>query len=190
MTDRSREITANPTSTLPSGTGHSTVQTVTPLLRSLGYGPGRGTKPLALATTVTFLAGGLLVLWSAYIHFHLWDEPNGYRQISVIGPLFLLQSIGGLILGLAVVAVRRLWVAIAAAGFGVSTLIGFLLTVELPKGLFNYKESWSAPFAHLAFAVEIALTAVLLVAGALCLVGSTSATRTGNTPTGSPSLGA
>lgn len=156
----------------------------------LGYGPGRSTRPLAVATTVAFIVGGLLVLWSAYIHFHLWDETDGYRQISIIGPLFLLQSIGGLVVGILVIAVRRLWVAIGAVGFAVSTLAGFLLTVSLPKGLFNYKESWSAPFAHEAFAVEIAIIVALLVAGALCLAGSAPPTRTGRKLTGSPSPGA
>jgi hypothetical protein len=54
---------------------------------------------VGVAATVAFVIGGLLVLWSAYIHFHLWDETDGYRHISVIGPLFLLQSIGGLVVG-------------------------------------------------------------------------------------------
>jgi hypothetical protein len=161
----------------------------TKLLGYLGRGPGRGTRPVNLAATAAFVVGGLLVLWSAYIHFHLWGETDGYRQISIIGPLFLVQSIGGLILGLLVIGVRRLWTAIAGAGFGISTLIGFLLTVGLPKGLFNFKESWLAPFAKQAFGIEIAITVVLLLAGALCLARSVSATRPGYAPIGSPSTG-
>jgi hypothetical protein len=157
------------------------------LLGYLGRGPGRGTGALDLAATAAFVVGGLLVLWSAYLHFHLWNESDGYRDISVIGPLFLAQAIGGLILGLAAIAVRRVWAAVAGAGFGLSTLVGFLLTVGLPKGLFNFKETWLAPYADQAFGIEIALTAVFLLAGVLSLTRSVPATRPGFAPTGSPS---
>ena len=51
--------------------------------------------------------GGALLLWSAFIHFHLWNEPDGYRSIPTIGPLFLLQSISRAVIGVGVVAVRR-----------------------------------------------------------------------------------
>jgi hypothetical protein len=127
---------------------------------------------LVAAATLAFAAGGLLVVWSAYIHFHLWDEPQGYRHIPVIGPLFLLQAIGGLVVGILIVAFRRVWVALAGIGYAASTAIGFLLCVGLTKGLFNFKETWQAPFAHLAFAVEVAIVVVLLAAGALCLAAT------------------
>jgi hypothetical protein len=149
----------------------------------LGYltrGPSRANRALGLAATAAFVIGALLVLWTAYIHFHLWNETDGYRHISVIGPLFLAQAIGGLVIAVALVAIRRVWVAIAGAGFGLSTLVGFLLTVGLTKGLFNFKESWLAPFAQQAFGIEIALTVVLLVAGGLCLAGSAERMRTGS----------
>jgi hypothetical protein len=145
-------------------------------LKCLGLRPVRGLKPLAVASRGAFAVGGLLVLWSAFIHFHLWDEAMGYRHISVIGPLFLLQSIGGLLLGIAVVVVRRVWIALAGIGFALSTALGFLLAVELPKGLFSFKESWSAPFAVQALAIEVAIMVVLLVAGTLCVVAARAAT--------------
>jgi hypothetical protein len=91
--------------------------------------------------------------------------------------LFLAQSIGGLVVTIVIMAVRRVWAAIIGIGFAASTVVGFLLTVGLPKGLFNFKESWEAPFAGLAFTVEIAAIVVLLVAGVLCLFGSAGATR-------------
>lgn len=153
----------------------------------LGYGPGRASASLGAAATVAYVIGALLVLWSAYIHFHLWNETDGYRRIATIGPLFLAQSTGGLVVGILVVAVRRVWAAVIGMGFAASTLVGFLLTVGLTKGLFNFKESWAAPFAGLAFAVEVAATAGLLLAGALCLVGSAPATRSSSTPIGASS---
>ncbi len=150
----------------------------------LGSGPGGASAAVAVAATVAFVVGALLILWSAYIHFHLWDETNGYRQIATIGPLFLAQAIGGLVVAIVVVAVRRVWAAIIGIGFAASTAVGFLLTVGLSKGLFNFKESWAAPFAGLAFSVEIAAIAVLLVAGALCVLGAAPATRTASAPVG------
>jgi hypothetical protein len=111
-----------------------------------------------------------LVLWSAYIHFHLWNEAQGYRSISIIGPLFLAQSIGGLLLGVTIIILRRVWVALTGVGYALSTGAGFLLTVSLTKGLFNFKETWFALFAAQAFGIEIAIVVGLLLAAALCLI--------------------
>ena len=46
------------------------------------------------------------------IHLELWGD--GYSDISVIGPLFLAQGIGCMVLGVAIVAFRSL--ALLAAG--------------------------------------------------------------------------
>jgi sorbitol-specific phosphotransferase system component IIBC len=131
--------------------------------------------------TAAYAVGGLLMIWSAYIHFHLYDTV-GYRSIHIIGPLFLLQAIAGLVLGIAVIAARRVWAAFIGAGFAVSTLVGFLISVQ--HGLFNFKESWSAPFAHQAFAIEIATIVVFIIAGALSLAGSAPTSTTVTTPAG------
>jgi hypothetical protein len=155
----------------------------------LMHGPGRRSPSVAAAATVAFVVGALLLVWSGYIHFHLWDSV-GYRSIPTIGDLFIVQSISGLLLGILVIAVRRVWVAVAGIGFALSTMAGFLLCVLLPKGLFNFKESWLAPFAKQAFFTEIAVIFVLLIAVAVCLAGSASTTRAGSVPAGSPSLGA
>jgi hypothetical protein len=144
----------------------------------LGSGPRGAPRALRLGATVGFAVGGLLVLWSAYIHFHLWDEPQGYRHISVIGPLFLLQAIGGLMVALAVVAVRRVWVAILGIGYAISTLVGFLLSVGLTDGLFNFKETWDAPFADQALGVEIAIVVVLGLTAVICIAGTGRRTAT------------
>ena len=138
-------------------------------LEQLGYGPERVPKPIGLTATVAFMAGGLLVVWSTYIHFHLWRN-LGYRHIPTIGILFLVQSIAGLLVGLLIIFVCRVWVAIVGVGFALSTMIGFLASIHY--GLFGFKDSWSAPFAHQAFAIEIATVMVLTIAGALCLTRS------------------
>lgn len=148
----------------------------------LVVGPGRSRRPVDLAATTAFAVGGALLLWSAYIHFHLWNEPDGYRSIPTIGPLFLLQSITALIIGIGVVAVRRLWAAVIGIGFALTTIAGFLLSVAV--GLFGFKDSWLAPFAKQAFAIEIGAVVALIAAAALCLVGSVPHARAGTTPAG------
>jgi hypothetical protein len=147
----------------------------------------RGAK--SLPGLIAFVVGGALILWSAYIHFHLWQSV-GYKHLPTIGPLFMLQWIGGAVMGLLTLGIRRLWMAAAGVGFALSTMAGFLLTTALPKGLFNFKESWSAPFAHEAFIIEIAIIVVLSVAGALCFAGSAPASRAGSTPTVASTPGA
>jgi hypothetical protein len=131
----------------------------------LTAGPGRAHRPVDLAATVTFVIGGALLIWSAAVHFHLWSETDGYRTIATIGPLFLLQSIAGLVIGIGVVVVRRLWAALIGLGFALTTVAGFLLSVGV--GLFGFKDSWLAPFAKEAFTIEILAAAVFIAAAVL-----------------------
>ena len=154
---------------------------VHPIQTTLLRGPGRSRQPLDVATTCAFVAGGALLVWSAFIHFHLWHD-EGYHAIATIGPLFLLQSIAGLLTGLAVVAVRRLWVALLGAGFALATVAGFLISLE--HGLFGFKDSWQAPFAHQAFVVELAAAVALGTAAVLSFVGSAPRRRAGSTISG------
>ena len=106
-------------------------------------GPGRSRQPVDLAATAAFAAAGVLLVWSAVIHFHLWSETGGYRSLPTIGPLFLLQSIAGLVVGIGVVAARRLWAAVIGIGLALATMAGFLVSVA--HGLFGFKDSWLAP---------------------------------------------
>jgi hypothetical protein len=131
--------------------------------------PGPSTRPKGATATIAFAAGGILLIWLSYIHFHLWDD--GYRHIATIGPLFLVQSIAGLVIGLLVIAVRRVWTAVVGIGFALGTMVGFLISVD--NGLFGFKDSWAAPFAGLAFTLEIVNAAVLAVGAAVCLARST-----------------
>jgi hypothetical protein len=130
--------------------------------------PGPATKPKGATATAAFFAGGILIIWLSYIHFHLWDD--GYRHIATIGPLFLLQSIAGLLVGLLVIVTRRVWTAVVGIGFALATMAGFLISVE--RGLFGFKDSWAAPFAGLAFTVEIVAALVLAVAAFVCFISS------------------
>ena len=123
--------------------------------------------------TVLVLGGtgaGFLV-WSAVIHLELWSD--GYKSISVIGPLFLVQAISCIIMAVAIVALR--WLALLAAGaaLGVATAVGLLLSVYV--GLFGYTESLAVPYATLSLAVEFTAAFVLVVA--VCVLALAQSSR-------------
>lgn len=133
-----------------------------PLWSLLNAG-GRGNP---LVVNVVVWLGAALMVWSAAVHLHLWS--TGYRHIATIGPLFLLQGIAGIVLAVVVALTRRVWSIVAGAGFLVSTVAGFLISVNV--GLFGFQDTWVAPTAKTAFGIELAGFVVLAVGGALCLV--------------------
>jgi hypothetical protein len=147
-------------------------------IRFLLRRPGALNSVIARWTVLglTGIGAGFLV-WSGVIHLMLWSD--GYKTISVIGPLFLVQGIVGIVLALAVVALR--WLALVAIGAatGVATAAGLLLSVHV--GLFGFKESLSVPYATLSLAVEFTAAFVLLVA-ACVLAFAQPALVAGNSP--------
>jgi predicted lipoprotein with Yx(FWY)xxD motif len=82
------------------------------------------------------LVGAGLLWASAGIHLDLYL--TGYRTIPTIGWLFLFQVIVGLGLGLLVLLTPSRLIAALSALFALSTLGGYLLTVQF--GLFGFKE--------------------------------------------------
>src|ERR1700723_1790151 len=77
------------------------------------------------AVLATAATGAAFLVWSAVIHLELWGD--GYSSISVIGPLFLAQGIGCIVLAVAIVAFRRLALLVAGAGAGAAAAGGPLL---------------------------------------------------------------
>src|SRR6202050_3221319 len=132
----------------------------TSIIRFLLRGPSalesRAARRAVLALAAT---GATFLVWSAVIHLMLWGD--GYSDISVIGPLFLAQGIGCIVLGVAIVAFRSLALLAAGAVAGAATAVGLLLSVHV--GLFGYTESLSVPYAVLSLAVEFTAAFVLLV---------------------------
>ena len=81
--------------------------------RLLARGPARMKSPGARwAVNVLAVAGAALMVWSGVIHLQLWSD--GYRSISVIGPLFLIQGVVSIVLAVALAVFRRV-VLLAAA---------------------------------------------------------------------------
>src|SRR6202020_3397889 len=82
------------------------------------------------------VAGSGLLIATAAIHLDLYL--TGYRTIPTIGWPFLLQVIAAFALGLLVLVTRSRLVAAAGALFALSTLGGYLLTVQF--GVFGFRE--------------------------------------------------
>jgi predicted lipoprotein with Yx(FWY)xxD motif len=112
------------------------------------------------------LAGGGLLIATAAIHLDLYL--TGYRNIPTIGWLFLLQVIAGFALGIAVLVTGGRLAAAAGAGFALSTLGGYLLTLWF--GLFGFKEVRTTA-GIVAGVIEIAAAATL---GVIALTPSTA----------------
>jgi hypothetical protein len=147
----------------------------------LARGPGALRSSAARAAVLVLAATGAgFLAWSGVIHLELWAD--GYRDISVIGPLFLVQGIASWLLALVIVAFRRLVLLAAGAAAGLATAAGLLLSVHV--GLFGYVESLAVPYAVLSLAVECTAAFVLL-AGACVLAFAprvTAAGRPASTP--------
>jgi hypothetical protein len=145
------------------------------LLRPPGAVPSRIVRLAVLALTAT---GAGFLIWSGVIHLELWGD--GYKDISVIGPLFLVQGIGSIVIAVAVVALRWLVLLLAGAVTGVATAVGLLLTASV--GLFGYTESLTVPYATLSLAVEFTAAFVLLVAAVLLALTAPARTAAGAAP--------
>jgi hypothetical protein len=115
------------------------------------------------------------VLLSADIHLEMWA--TGFRNIPVIGPLFLLNTAGGLVLGIALLVGRYRLVALAAAGFGALTLAAFAVSATV--GLFGVQESLSGVPERMSVLAE-----AVAVVGGVALAALPARTGQGGLPAG------
>ena len=110
--------------------------------------------------------GAVLLLGMAAIHLLLWIE--GYREVPLIGPAFLANTVGGVVLAAALAFGPRRWlpaVAGLAALFLAGTLVALLLSATV--GLFGFIDTLDAPLARAGLIVE---AAGALVCGATALL--------------------
>lgn len=122
---------------------------------------GPGSRLLAVSPLPGMLLrlAGTGLLWAtAALHLDLYL--TGYRTIPTIGWLFLLQIVAGFALGALVLVWRSRLVACAGALFALSTLGGYLLTVQF--GLFGFREVRTTA-GIVAGIIEVAAFAVLAV---------------------------
>ncbi|OIJ65287.1 hypothetical protein WN71_023660 [Streptomyces mangrovisoli] len=108
------------------------------------------------------VAGAGLTATMAAIHLRLWAE--GYRGLSVIGPLFLINGIVGILLALALLATpaRRLGLVAAGTSLFTAGTLGALV-LSLTTGLFGFTESPDANLVRPTLYVETAGTVVTAV---------------------------
>jgi hypothetical protein len=126
--------------------------------------------PLRVVVTVMIAGGAVCTVGSGVIHLYLWAKQYGYRDVPTIGPLFLIQGITAILIGLIVIVSRQVGVLLVAAGLMVTSVICLVVAVEV--GMFGFKDSWLAPYAWTTLYEEIAGGILLLAAvGALCFSG-------------------
>jgi len=115
-----------------------------------------GTRRAGRGLLILRLAGAALLAATAAIHLDLYL--TGYRSIPTIGWLFLLQVIAAFALAAAVAATGHWLAAAAGAGFALSTLAGYLLSIWV--GLFGFREVRTAA-GIIAGVIEVAAFAAL-----------------------------
>lgn len=115
------------------------------------------------ATGIAGIAGVALrvltaatVLVSGYVHLKLWND--GFRDLHVIGPAFLVNAAAAGVIAVALVAWRHWLPPVLAVGFGASTLGAFV--VSATRGLYGVHEVWTGTWVLTAAVSEAA--AVLL----------------------------
>jgi hypothetical protein len=115
---------------------------------------------------LTRVITALLLVTIAVVHLNLYSREY-YDKIPTVGWLFLLTVVSGFLL--AVVQLTRTgWlVELSVTGFAAGVLGGYLMTLLLPMGLFNFHE----PGVSYSGAISIAAEAGVI------LLGGTSAIR-------------
>ena len=94
-------------------------------------------------------AAGVLV--SGLVHLKLWFD--GFRDLHVIGPSFMLNAVAGVVIAVLLLAWRH-WIPLfLAVGFGGSTLLAFVISATV--GLFGVHERWTGGYVLTAAAAEV-----------------------------------
>jgi hypothetical protein len=119
-------------------------------------GRADGARRATAARWVTALA----VLVSAVVHLILWND--GMRSVDVVGPAFLVNGVGGIVLAVLVVTWRHWLPLLGAAGFGAATLGAY--TMSRTVGLFGVNETIWTSEAVISAVVEVIAIVFALVA--------------------------
>jgi hypothetical protein len=99
------------------------------------------------------------LLGSAGVHFFLWTGSSG-----LVGALFLLNAVGGLVLAIAVLAWQHWLPGLGAAGFGVLTLGSYLLTLT-PGGFLDQHDEFNSQPEYWGV-----ITEVICIVGGIMLI--------------------
>jgi hypothetical protein len=108
------------------------------------------------------IVAAVAVLVSAVIHLKLWFD--GFRDIDVIGPAFMLNAVAGVVIACLLVLWRHWIPLLLTIGFGASTLGAFIISATV--GLFGVHEVWSGGYVLTAAVSEV----VVIVAGLMAFL--------------------
>jgi hypothetical protein len=108
------------------------------------------------------LIAALAVLVSGATHLKLWFD--GERHTHIIGPLFMVNAVAGLVIAILLVTWRHWLPLLLAVGFGAATLGAF--TISATAGLFGIKETWEGGPVWIAAISEAAAILAGIVAAA------------------------
>lgn len=103
----------------------------------------------------------LAALVSAAVHLILWFD--GYRDLDVIGPAFMLNAVAGVVIAVLLVTWRHWIPAFLVLGFGASTLGAFIVSATV--GLFGVHERWTG-----GWVLTAAISEVVCIVGGLVLL--------------------
>ena len=122
------------------------------------------TERSGLLLAARVVGSGLLVAMAA---IHLWLWFDGYAEIPLVGPGFLVDTAAGVVLGAAVALVSRRALALTAA-LGALLMAGTLgaIVLSLTVGLFGFFDALEAPLVPTTLVVE-SLGLLVLLATAL-----------------------
>ncbi|WP_103355744.1 hypothetical protein [Amycolatopsis sp. CA-128772] len=106
------------------------------------------------------IATAVCLALSGFLHAQLYV--GGYRVIPVIGPAFLLQAAGSMVVALLLPAGGPLLLRPAAAGLAAGALAGFALSRT--SGLFGFAERGFQPAPQALLSVLAEVAVLVLVA--------------------------
>jgi hypothetical protein len=123
------------------------------------------------------LIAAIAVLVSAYVHLREWLD--GMRDVHVIGPLFVVNIVAGVVIAVLLVTWKHWFAPFLAFGFGASTLGGFAIATT-SAGLFGDHERWQGNYIWIAAASELVaiLAGLYAVSRELRTTGSPARGRT------------
>jgi hypothetical protein len=108
------------------------------------------------------IVAAIAVLVSAYVHLREWLD--GMRHVDVIGPLFVVNIVAGVVIAVLLLTWKHWLAPFLALGFGASTLGGFAIATT-SAGLFGDHEKWQGSYVWIAAASEV----VAIIAGLIAL---------------------
>jgi hypothetical protein len=127
---------------------------------------GGARRPRSVLLTTARLLGAGLTAAMGLIHLRLWLD--GYRELPIIGTLFILNAICSVVLAtvlLTVPARLRSSAAFITALFTAGTLAGLIASLTI--GLFGVHETLQAPLVVTTLIVEPVGVLMLLLTAAL-----------------------